>query len=140
MPSVSTKNELLSLDYVQKSEIYERKLQKLSSRGELDNTPDNFDTPFKLLPSEYVQYYCQMNNNTLIVLTNFRLFVDLNCKQGFYNILIRSIDSVECREIFYLYIYCKDGRCAKFVFFLMILLQLRRIFAYNLVFFQGRIR
>lgn len=113
MPSIY--NEPLSLDVLQKSEFFQRKaLQKLTSRGELDKTPaEDFETPFKLLPGEQVQYYSCMNNKTLIVLTNFRFFVDLNGKQGFYNILIRSIDTVECREIFYLHVYCKDGRFAK---------------------------
>lgn len=113
--------EHLSMEHLTRSEVFAKKpLQRVTSNGEEVavvaecNTSTDVELPFTLLPGEYARWYSTLASGVLITLTNFRLFVLLhNGTRGFYNIPIQSIDTVECRDMFYLHVTCKDGRMAK---------------------------
>lgn len=121
MPSLSSVDggEHLSLENLQRSEVYPKQiLRKISTKGEIIETSNDDGSlknePFKLLPGESIGYFSRLTNGTLIILTDFRFFVNFDEKQGFYNIPVHCIDTLECRELFYLNIFCKDGRFAKY--------------------------
>lgn len=49
-----------------------------------------------------------------MVLSNYRLFIQARDKH--FNIPLGLIDQVECRDIFFLHINCKDARCIRSTF------------------------
>ncbi|VDP10373.1 unnamed protein product [Soboliphyme baturini] len=117
MPALSTNIERASLEHLSRSEVYVKKpLNKVTSRGLIEPSVETPHLPFVLLPGEYAQCHSRILNDTLIVLTNFRIFVSFKENNAFYNIPILCVDGVECREMFYLHIACKDGRIAKVCF------------------------
>ncbi|XP_054717758.1 LOW QUALITY PROTEIN: myotubularin-related protein 3-like [Uloborus diversus] len=68
--------------------------------------------PFTVLPGEGAIFRGQTSEG-LIILTNYRLY---HSEKTFFNIPLGLIDYIECKEIFYLFIYCKDGRTFRCVF------------------------
>ena len=73
----------------------------------LESEDDTLVVPFPPLCGESVQFLGRTADG-VAALSNFRFFVRYN--DSFVNIPLGLIDSIECRDIFYLYIYCKDAR------------------------------
>ena len=47
-----------------------------------------------------------------VALSNFRLF--LRYPTSIANVPLTLIDTIECRDIFFLYVYCKDARMFRY--------------------------
>jgi hypothetical protein len=62
--------------------------------------------PFPLLCGEAVEYLGRTAAG-VIALSNFRLLI--RSKDSFINVPLGMVESIECREIFFLNIYCKDA-------------------------------
>lgn len=125
MPSLGSESEILSLEHLRRSEAYPKPQPKIvNNKGEIETVDSNDEqtlqdikTPFGLLPGEFLDYTSRLaSSNDVIFLTNYRLFVNFDKNNGFYNVPIRSIESVDCRDMFYLHIYGKDGRFSKLAF------------------------
>ncbi len=69
--------------------------------------------PFTLICGEYLQHKTEVSDGSL-VLTNYRLF--LQTKESIYNLPLGLLESVECRDIFFLHLNCKDARCIRCTF------------------------
>lgn len=69
--------------------------------------------PFPTLYGESVEYLGRATEGT-VALSNYRLFV--LSRENFYNIPLGLIESIESRDIFFLYVYCKDARTLRFTF------------------------
>ncbi|XP_069134648.1 LOW QUALITY PROTEIN: phosphatidylinositol-3,5-bisphosphate 3-phosphatase MTMR3-like, partial [Argopecten irradians] len=94
-----------SLDYIQRSELYPKK--------SLVTEDAALHVPFPLLCGEAVEFLGHIDEG-VIALSNFRLLIRFN--ESFINIPLGLVESVECRDIFYLYVYCKDATVARCAF------------------------
>lgn len=94
-----------SLDYIQRSELYPKK--------SLVTEDATLHVPFPLLCGEAVEFLGHIDEG-VIALSNFRLLIRFN--ESFINIPLGLVESVECRDIFYLYVYCKDATVARCAF------------------------
>lgn len=70
----------------------------------------SLSVPFILLSGEYAQYVGRTSDG-LIALSNYRIF--LQQRDTTYLIPLGVIESIECREIFFLYLLCKDTKSYK---------------------------
>lgn len=123
--SVSGDGESGSLEHVRSIEAFPKHSpQRVTSMGELEglsgtgagpHAPNaQVETPFPLLPGEFVKHFGMASQGTHLYLTNYRLFILLD-NQGFHNVSLPCIDFVEVRDLFYLLTTCKDGRMLKIV-------------------------
>ncbi|XP_060076299.1 myotubularin-related protein 3-like [Ylistrum balloti] len=94
-----------SLDYIQRSELYPKKLLVTEDAA--------LHVPFPLLSGEAVEFLGHIDEG-VIALSNFRLLIRF--KDSFINVPLGLVESVECRDIFYLYVYCKDATVARCAF------------------------
>ncbi|XP_033747219.1 myotubularin-related protein 3-like [Pecten maximus] len=94
-----------SLDYIQRSELYPKK--------SLVTEDAALHVPFPLLCGEAVEFLGHIDEG-VIALSNFRLLIRF--KDSFINVPLGLVESVECRDIFYLYVYCKDATVARCAF------------------------
>ncbi|XP_021374659.1 myotubularin-related protein 3-like isoform X1 [Mizuhopecten yessoensis] len=94
-----------SLDYIQRSELYPKKLLVTEDAA--------LHVPFPLLCGEAVEFLGHIDEG-VIALSNFRLLIRF--KDSFINVPLGLVESVECRDIFYLYVYCKDATVARCAF------------------------
>lgn len=68
-------------------------------------------SPFPVVIGERVEYLGRTTEGT-VALSDYRLFIHIN-ENKFFNIILGLIDSIECRDIFFLYIHCKDARTVR---------------------------
>lgn len=94
-----------SLDYIQRSELYPKK--------SLVTEDATLHVPFPLLCGEAVEFLGRIDDG-VIALSNFRFLIRF--KDSFINVPLGLVESVECRDIFYLYVYCKDATVARCAF------------------------
>ena len=90
-----------SLEHIHASELYPKP----------DTTLDDRPLPFPPLEGEGVSYLDDTSEG-VIVLTNYRLFI--RYKNSFINLVLGLIESVECRDIFFIHLYCKDARTVRY--------------------------
>jgi hypothetical protein len=69
--------------------------------------------PFSLICGEVLEHKTEVSDGTL-ALTNYRLF--LQTKEITYNLPLGLIEQAECRDIFYVHLYCKDARSIRCTF------------------------
>lgn len=69
--------------------------------------------PFRLICGESLEYECDTTEG-ILALTNYRLFI--KGKNTTFNIPIGVIEQVENRDIFFLHVSGKDGRCIRCTF------------------------
>lgn len=63
--------------------------------------------PFPLMCGEAIRYLGRTADG-VVALSTYRLFV--HCRRApFLNVPLGLIEMVECRDIFHLYVYCKDA-------------------------------
>ena len=86
-----------------------------------DDSLATIDPPFNVLPGEYLTHVGQINDGVVIALSDFRVFIRYH--NSFVNVPLGLIDTIECRDIFYLLIYCKDAHSIRLVQALLIALQ-----------------
>lgn len=96
---------LTSIVHIQASELYPKKSPYSEDL--------NLSVSFPLLHGEYAIYLGRISEG-FITLSNFRLFVQTN--ETFFNLPLGLIEQVECKDIFYLHIYCKDARSIRCTF------------------------
>ncbi|XP_074640292.1 phosphatidylinositol-3,5-bisphosphate 3-phosphatase MTMR3-like [Tubulanus polymorphus] len=94
-----------SLEYVQAREIYPQR--------ETISDDKSLQIPFPPLVGENVTYLGRTSDGT-ITLSNFRLLVCY--ADSFINIPLGLIEMIECRDIFFLHVYCKDARVIRCTF------------------------
>lgn len=75
-------------------------------KGTMISDDGIYTVSFNLLAGEGGRFRGRTSEGILIA-TNYRLF---HTEGTFFNIPLGVIDYCECRDIFYLYVYCKDGR------------------------------
>ena len=90
------------------SELYPKKSMKTEDPG--------LSVPYPILPGESVEFLGKTADG-VIALSNFRLLA----KHGtvVMNIPLALVDTIECRDIFFLYVYCKDARSFRYVAVIM---------------------
>ena len=88
-----------SMEHILASEIY--------PKTALTSDDATLTVPFPTLPGENVQYLGRTAEG-VIALSNFRLFIRHH--GPVLNIPLALIDTIEGRDIFFLYVYCKDAR------------------------------
>ena len=71
-----------------------------------DDSLVTLNNPFVLLPGEYLSHVGRTTDG-VIALSDFRVFICYH--QSFVNVPLGLIDTIECRDIFYLILYCKDA-------------------------------
>uniref|UniRef100_T1J5D9 Large ribosomal subunit protein P2 n=1 Tax=Strigamia maritima TaxID=126957 RepID=T1J5D9_STRMM len=98
-------NSLSSIVKIHANEIFPKKEPCVDS--------PSLTVTFPLLHGEYV---CYLGNTSdgVIAISNYRLFIHIN--ETFFNIPLGLIEQVEIREIFYLFVHCKDARSVKCTF------------------------
>ena len=108
-PSSSCGGEQASLEHILASELYPKKSMKTED--------PSLAVPYPILPGESVEYLGKTADG-VIALSNFRLLA----KHGtvVMNIPLALIDTIECRDIFFLYVYCKDARSFRLVLYFFI--------------------
>jgi len=101
----SSCGEPASLEHIMASELYPKKSMKTED--------PSLAVPYPILPGESVEYLGKTADG-VIALSNFRLLA----KHGtvVMNIPLALIDTIECRDIFFLYVYCKDARSFRCAF------------------------
>jgi len=91
---------------VQRSDLFPKKT--------LVTEDESLHVPFPLLSGEAVEFLGKIADG-VIALSNFRLLIRF--RGSFINVPLALVESVECRDIFYLIIYCKDATVAKYVLY-----------------------
>ncbi|XP_078680915.1 phosphatidylinositol-3,5-bisphosphate 3-phosphatase MTMR3-like [Branchiostoma floridae x Branchiostoma belcheri] len=91
--------EQMSLVHVQASELFPKK--------SLNSEDGTLQVPFPELSGESVEYLGRTSDG-IIAISNFRLL--LRFKDSFVNVPLMLIESVEIRDLFQLYVCCKDVR------------------------------
>ncbi|XP_066291568.1 myotubularin-related protein 3-like isoform X1 [Branchiostoma lanceolatum] len=91
--------EQMSLVHVQASELFPKK--------SLNSEDGSLQVPFPELSGESVEYLGRTSDG-IIAISNFRLL--LRFKDSFVNVPLMLIESVEIRDLFQLYVCCKDVR------------------------------
>ena len=111
-PSSSCGGEQASLEHILASELYPKKSMKTED--------PSLAVPYPILPGESVEYLGKTADG-VIALSNFRLLA----KHGtvVMNIPLALIDTIECRDIFFLYVYCKDARSFRSVLLLLFIFE-----------------
>jgi hypothetical protein len=92
-----------------------------SSSTSSSNDPDSnlllagvaHQLPFTSICGEELEHKTEVSDG-ILYLSNYRLF--LQTKQVTYNIPLGLVESVECRDIFFLHLNCKDARCIRCTF------------------------
>jgi len=78
---------------------------------------ESLHVPFPLLCGEAVEYLGRTADG-VIALSNFRLLI--RSKDSFINVPLGMVESIECREIFFLNIYCKDATVVRYTLILVL--------------------
>ncbi len=91
--------ELSSMEHILASELYPKK--------PLTSDDTSLQPPHPPVPGESIEFLGRTADG-VIDLSNFRLFIRHG--QSVMNIPLALIDTIECRDIFFLYVYCKDAR------------------------------
>ena len=78
---------------------------------------ESLHVPFPLLCGEAVEYLGRTAAG-VIALSNFRLLI--RSKDSFINVPLGMVESIECREIFFLNIYCKDATVVRYTLILIL--------------------
>ncbi|KAK6620976.1 hypothetical protein RUM43_011279 [Polyplax serrata] len=92
-------SSIQSICHVRASELF--------PKSPLEREDKHLQVPFKTICGEAVEYLGRTADGVL-ALSNYRIYLQL--KDTYYNIPLGLIEVIEVREIFYLYIGCKDGR------------------------------
>ncbi|XP_075219113.1 phosphatidylinositol-3,5-bisphosphate 3-phosphatase MTMR4 isoform X3 [Lycorma delicatula] len=93
-----------SLFHVRASELYPKRT--------LHKEHDFLTPSFVPLCGEAIEYLGQASEGVL-ALSNYRLYLQLNDKDIYYNIPLGLVDHVEVRDLVYLHITCKDARTCR---------------------------
>lgn len=96
--NMASADEPASMECILKSELFPKK--------SLVCEDESLHVPFPLLCGEAVEYLGRTAAG-VIALSNFRLLI--RSKDSFINVPLGMVESIECREIFFLNIYCKDA-------------------------------
>ena len=91
--------EPASLETILASELYPKK--------PLVSDDAALQPPYPTIPGESIEFLGRTAEG-VIALSNFRLFIRHG--HSVMNIPLALIDTIECRDIFFLYVYCKDAR------------------------------
>lgn len=102
IPKMDLNDQPNSICHVQAIQMYQ-----------LPNIDSKIDLPFSLLNGEDVSH-CGSSVDGLLVLTNYRLF--LNVCDSQHHVPLGLIEVVEHRDLFYLHIGCKDARTYRCTF------------------------
>ena len=89
-----------SLEYIRCRDLYPKKALTLDE--------ESLCTPYAPLPGEGVEFLGRTSDG-IIALSSFRLFIR-SSNNLIINVPLAHIDSIECRDIFFLFIYCKDAK------------------------------
>ena len=92
-------SEGASIEHIMASELYPKKPMVSDVEG--------LTVPYPPLCGESVMYLGRTAEGT-IALSNFRIFIRYS--SSIANVPLGLIDTIESRDIFFLYIYCKDAR------------------------------
>lgn len=95
---MASADEPASMECILKSELFPKK--------SLVCEDESLHVPFPLLCGEAVEYLGRTANG-VIALSNFRLLI--RSKDSFINVPLGMVESIECRDIFFLNVYCKDA-------------------------------
>jgi len=101
----SAEERLCSLEQVLHSELYPLKTTRSDEEG--------LTVPFPQLSGEGVEYLGRAADDGVVALSNYRLFI-LH-QESFLNIPLGLIESIEYKDVFYVFIFCKDMRVLRFV-------------------------
>ena len=96
----SANGESESLEHIHASELYPKP----------DDISHDKQLPFPLVDGEGVCYLDDTSEG-VIVLTNYRLFI--RYKNSFISLPLGLIETLECRDIFFIHLYCKDSRTVR---------------------------
>lgn len=105
----STSRSVPSTNYV----TPDGQLQQDTTLQASNFTPMLPQLPFRLICGEKLEYKCDTTEGVL-ALTNYRLFI--KGKNTNFNIPVGVIEQVENRDIFFLHVNGKDGRCIRCTF------------------------
>ncbi|XP_064647718.1 myotubularin-related protein 3-like [Lineus longissimus] len=94
-----------SLEHIHSSEYYPKQ--------EMIVDDETLQVPFPCLCGEGVRYLGRTADG-IIALSNYRIVVCF--KDSFINVPLGLIEIIECRDIFFLMIYCKDSRIIRCTF------------------------
>lgn len=83
------------------------KASELFPKRQLEGDDKHLKVPFKTICGESVEYLGHTADG-ILALSNYRLYLQL--KDTYYNIPLGIIETVEVRDIFHIYIGCKDAR------------------------------
>lgn len=118
MRDLSVTDDHPSLETIKASDAYPHQdAKRLQPDASLVALP-SFRKVFPLLPGEYLRIFCDRKSLT-IYLTNFRVFIVFKLEESlesgheFVNLPLKSIDAIECRDLFFLYLLIKDGKTIK---------------------------
>lgn len=92
-------------DNIKACEIYPKK--------EILKDDPNLKVPFAALPGEGVEHI-GCTTEGIIVLSNYRFYH--HTKDAVFNIPLGRIEQIECRDIFFLHIFCKDAQSFRCTF------------------------
>ena len=67
--------------------------------------------PFVEVAGEGARHCGRTKDGAPIILTNFRLYVSASSSSPLVNVPLGSLEVVELRELFFIHLSCKDGRC-----------------------------
>ncbi|XP_053558169.1 myotubularin-related protein 3 isoform X2 [Bombina bombina] len=95
-----------SLECIQANQIFPRK--------QLIREDENLQVPFPELHGESTEYVGRAEE-AVIALSNYRFHI--KCKESVVSVPLQLIESVECRDLFQLYITCKDCKVIRCQFF-----------------------
>ncbi|ELT99015.1 hypothetical protein CAPTEDRAFT_226204 [Capitella teleta] len=122
LESSSAEECLSSLEHIQASELYPKR--------PLVSDDEHLQVPFPVLHGESVEFLGRTTGGAIAV-SNYRLFIQyvnsgfweyfeirlcFSCKETFVNIPLGMIESIEARDIFYLFIYSKDAHTYRCTF------------------------
>jgi len=88
-------------------------LIQLPSNQQTTSSVQQLGLPFTLICGEKLEHKTEVSEGTL-ALTNYRIY--LQTKENTFNLPLGLIEQVECREIFYVHLNCKDARSIKCTF------------------------
>ncbi|EEB20241.1 conserved hypothetical protein [Pediculus humanus corporis] len=98
-------SSIQSICHVRASELFPKRT--------LEKEEKHLQVPYKTICGEAVEYLGRTADG-ILALSNYRIYLQL--KDTYYNIPLGLIEIIEIREIFYLYIGCKDARSLRCTF------------------------
>ena len=97
-------SSIQSICHVRASELFPKRT--------LEKEEKHLQVPYKTICGEAVEYLGRTADG-ILALSNYRIYLQL--KDTYYNIPLGLIEIIEIREIFYLYIGCKDARSLRYL-------------------------